>query len=98
MQKSRLERKGQLAFLLLGATTVLLSAVTAWTVVRFHTDAGLVEHSREMLATLSAFQASVSQAESSIRAFFVNGDDSFLADFREKSATAAKVAAHLREL
>jgi signal transduction histidine kinase len=98
MQKLQLERRGHRAFWLLGLVTVVLGTLTAWSVLLFRADADLVEHSHQVLNSVSELGASVTQAESSVRAYIINGSDSALQEFHGRRKEAERRAADLLKL
>jgi signal transduction histidine kinase len=97
-QKSRLERLGRSAFLLLGLVPVLLGATVLWSIVQFRAGVDQVEHSHRALTAIAALEASVTQAESSVRAYFVTNDPSYLEEFEHRRNDVADNAGRLRKL
>src|ERR1700747_3541262 len=97
-QKSRLERLGRSAFLLLGLVPVLLGATVLWSIVQFRAGMAQVEHSHRVLTAIAALEASVTQAESSVRAYFLTNDPSYLEDFEHRRNDVADNAGNLRRL
>jgi signal transduction histidine kinase len=98
MLTSRLANKGHTVFWLLGLLTVLLGSVTIWAVMRSNTDITAVEHQHRILTAVSVLEASVSEAESSVRGYVVNGQDRYVDEFRAKRPEAEQNAILLREL
>jgi signal transduction histidine kinase len=98
VQTSRLANKGHTVFWLLGLLTVLLGSVTIWAVVRSNGDVATVEHTHRILTAVSVLEASVSEAESSVRGYIVNGQDRYIEEFLAKRPEAEQNALQLREL
>src|SRR5262252_9892840 len=98
MQTSRLANKGHTVFWLLGLLTVLLGSVTILAVVRSNGDVATVEHTHRILTAVSILEASVSEAESSVRGYILNGQDRYMDEFLAKRPEAEQNAIQLREL
>lgn len=98
MQTSPQTHKGHMIFALLGLLTVLLGGTTVFAMVRARTDVNEVERSHRALTAIQTLKASVTQAESSVRANFVTGDDTFLDEFDRRRPQAENDAVNLRNL
>lgn len=98
MQTSPQTHKGYTVFWLLGLLTVVLSGTTVFAMVRARADVNAVEHSHRILTAVQTLKASVTQSESSVRAYFVTGDETFLNEFLQRRPQAEGDAARLKAL
>lgn len=98
MQNSPETHKGYTIFWLLGLLTVVLGGTTVFAMLRARTDVAAVERSHRILTSVQSLKSTVTQAESSVRAYFITGDETYLDEFLEKRPQAQAEAIHLRDL
>jgi signal transduction histidine kinase len=77
---------------------VLLTSILIWVAQQYRSDAAWVDHTHEVLATIADVDSSLTRAESSARAFFVNRDRSRISEFGESRDRTFAQARRLREL
>src|SRR5258706_13405763 len=98
MPNSRAEHKGHRVFVMLGLITVLLGSAMVWAVIRFRAYSHILANTHEVVGAISSWEASVTQAESSVRAYFLTGDEDFLREFAAKRVEAEGDDKRLRQL
>ncbi len=93
-----LERKVQFGFALAAIALVSVGAFTYTSVTRFREDAGLVEHTHQVLNALMQVLSGLTSAESGQRRFEITGQEEDLQTYQEAVQTLNQQTRHLRAL
>jgi PAS domain S-box-containing protein len=92
------ERKVRAGFAFLLACLVAIAIVSYPTLVRLHEDAGRVEHSHEVIATLQRVDASVTEAQTHERGYIITGREDELQPYQSATEHAHSALRELRRL
>jgi signal transduction histidine kinase len=93
-----IEKQGHRAFILLGLISVLLSSAMMLAVIRFRAYSHDFGNTHGGLTAIVALEASVTHAESSVRAYLVTADETFLDEFAQQKEETRADAKRLQQL
>ncbi len=90
-----LERKVRFGFALAAVALIAVGILTYISVLRFRQDAGLVDHTHQVLNALSELRSSITAAESGQRGYIIIGKEEYLQSYQ---ASAQAVAQNIQRL
>ncbi len=93
-----LERKVRGGFALAAAVLILVGALTYISVVRFAEDAWPVDHTHQVLNSLSELVSSLTSAESVQLSYLLTGSEDYLKSFEAAVVAADQQVGRLRKL
>ena len=93
-----LERKVLFGLALAGIVLALIGVLSYVSVVRSRAEAQLVDHTHEVLDSLSQLRSDLSAAESGQRGFLLTGQDEYEQSYDAAAGSIEKQLRHLREL
>jgi PAS domain S-box-containing protein len=93
-----LERKVRFGFALAAVALIALGILTYTSVLRFREDAGLVDHSHQVLNTLSELVSSLASAESGQRGYIITGNEEYLQPYQASVQAVDQQIRRLRDL
>ena len=77
-----LERKVRFGFALAAVALIAVGILTYISVLRFRQDAGLVDHTHQVLNALSELRSSITAAESGQRGYIITGREEYLQSYQ----------------
>jgi PAS domain S-box-containing protein len=95
---STLERKVRFGFALAAVALVAVGILTYVSVLRFHEDAGLVEHTHQVLNSLSELLSGLTSAESAQRGYVITGQEEYLQPYQDAVQSVHQQTQQLRQL
>ncbi len=93
-----LERSMRLGFVVAAVLLLLIGLLSYYSVVRFRADAREVDHTDQVLNTLSELLSDLSAAESSQRGFLITGKEDHQQAFDSAAQRVQQELSHLRQL
>jgi PAS domain S-box-containing protein len=93
-----LERSVFMGFAVAAVVLVLIGVLSLVNLLRFRTDAQLVEHTHEVLNSLSELSSNLTEAESSLRGFLITGSEAYQHSFDGAVQKIQQQQANLQQL
>ena len=93
-----LERKVRSAFAVAAAALILVGVLTYISVLRFREDAALVDHTHQVLNSLSELVSSVTSAESGQRGYIITGKEEYLQPYQSSVQAVDQQIRRLQDL
>jgi PAS domain S-box-containing protein len=93
-----LERKVRFGFALAAAALIAVGILTYISVLRFREDAGLVDHTHQVLNGLSELVSSITVAESGQRGYIITGKEEYLQPYQASRQAVGEQMQRLRDL
>jgi CHASE3 domain sensor protein len=93
-----LERKVRFGFALAALALIVVGILTYISVLRFRADAGLVDHTHQVLNALSELVSSVTGAESGQRGYVITGKEEYLPRYQASVQAGDRQIQRLRNL
>jgi PAS domain S-box-containing protein len=93
-----LEKKVLFGFVVAALLLVIIGALSYLSVMRYRVDAKWVEHTHQVLDSLSDTLSDASAAESAMRGYLLSGDAGFQQSYEETARKTGQELSNLREL
>ena len=93
-----LERKVRFGFALAAVALIAVGILTYISVLRFRQDAGLVDHTHQVLNALSELRSSIAAAESGQRGYVITGREEYLQPYQASVEAVNQQIQRLRNL